>query len=358
MPREYVWGDTVTVRRGDLPILAARTRAAAAQVLDETGETGETSDFDDYVTSTAAEVELVRQLQATHAALRELEAGTSVLRRRHQLLSAFVDDLVNLDGTTTDYVEFTREFRRRAQSLRIALEALPPDDPDVATYGSSAGDVVTDAAELVVFRRFASDVGRTNAADGFPADARDVLTPLVTRLAEELLELRRASVAPTAETAETRPTRTDPATSGPNWRTPDPACPRRDYVHAGHRDPLPPDPATPNASGGVLDCPGLGPTPTPTDPAPVPDRRPFLPDAELDDAVGPDPDDTVTLQLALVLTWVRDGGRVTVGIVGHNHDTGADYDVGGYYLDLDWAAANKAVRKFRVARDQSHGSPE
>lgn len=243
MPRELIWGELVTVRRGDLPVLAARTRRdlTALPTLDLTANPDALRDS----WRDADGRELVRQLQSTHAVLRELEAGTSVLRRRHQLLAEFVEQLEPAVGEAW-YVQ-------RLAALRAELDRHPLDDP-TATAGGEDGDVL------------------------------------------------------------------DPPPPPP------PPPPPTDRTHASTGD-----------LDSDLDS-DLG-----LDPNPAPD--------------GDDPEE-LRLQLALQLTWIRDGGHVTVGVIGHDHESGRQHDVGGYHAALDWAASNRAIRKFRVARDQSHGSPE
>ena len=64
------------------------------------------------------------------------------------------------------------------------------------------------------------------------------------------------------------------------------------------------------------------------------------------------------VQLRVQLGWERDGGQVVLGVDGWDHDRAERVDLGGLHAALDWTAANRLVRKLKVARDQSCGAPE
>jgi hypothetical protein len=74
----------------------------------------------------------------------------------------------------------------------------------------------------------------------------------------------------------------------------------------------------------------------------------------------PDGEGTGTrrVQLRVVLTWTRDHPTVYLDLDGWDHDAAEAVDLGGPHLELDWPAANRLIRKFKVARDQSCGTPE
>jgi hypothetical protein len=103
VPRETIWGDVVTVRVGDLPVAAARTRADLAAL--DPAPTDPLSD-----------------------------PPTNVLRRRHQLLSQLVEataaDVAALPRSphaSADAV--VRDFRERHAQLVAQLDRLPLDRP-------------------------------------------------------------------------------------------------------------------------------------------------------------------------------------------------------------------------------------
>lgn len=125
MPRELVYGRTITVRRGDLTAEPPANFPPSAL------------DADDL----EAGLELVRQLQSSHDALRDLHSrhadallARDVLRRRHQLLSAFADDLAQHHGDAATPLDFATYFAEALTALRPALDRLPLDvttEPDL-----------------------------------------------------------------------------------------------------------------------------------------------------------------------------------------------------------------------------------
>lgn len=63
-------------------------------------------------------------------------------------------------------------------------------------------------------------------------------------------------------------------------------------------------------------------------------------------------------RLALHIGWDKDGGHVQVGVVGYDPETGLRRDIGGVFMDMDWAETNRAIKGLREARDGSSGKPE
>lgn len=198
MPLEHVYAGVTTVHPGDLPILAARSLPdlAAVPQLDRPASP---PDHD-------------------------------VLRRRHQLLSRFVEDL-DRARVTVGGEAFEAVFSRRLEALHAELARLPLDDP--------------------------------------PAEPTDDPTGLDLNLRE-------------------------PVTSSPDG-------PTASELHVSQL------------------------------------RR---------------------VQLRVCLGWERDGGQVTLGVDGWDHDRAERVDLGGLHAALDWSAANRLARKVKVARDQSCGVPE
>lgn len=188
MPSEHVYGNITTVHDGDLAVLRLRSRDELSQ-LD--------------LPSSPADVDLLRTTE-------RLAGRVDVLRRRHQLLSAFVEGVATLRAPETSHEEFRTLVLDELDVLRRELDRLP----------------------------------LTRAAEPAPADPE---------------------------------------------------------VHLA----------------------GL--------------RR---------------------VQLRVALGWERDGGQVVLGVDGYDHERGVPVDLGGLRVSLGWTAANRLLRKIRVARDQSCGTPE
>jgi hypothetical protein len=75
------------------------------------------------------------------------------------------------------------------------------------------------------------------------------------------------------------------------------------------------------------------------------------------DAGDGDPQETA---LSLHIGWDNGlpAGGVQVGITGTDPGTGLPRDIGGVFIQLDWAAINAAIKGLREARDGAHGKPE
>jgi hypothetical protein len=337
MPRELIYGRAVTVRRGDLLPEPPPDSPAA----------------DDLATG----LELVRQLQSAHDALRasdaevtalraelaDQRAAWSVLRRRHQLLSQFADDVQALAGT--NHLVTRDALARRLEELHAALDRLPLDGPaDFELPPTPAElDARANAAELAALRQFVAWLGRyadqslDNADDESDETGRvihAVLDPLARRHAELADVLARARDVASSTPALTDP---DPAALPCGCYADNCGC-ELDYGDEDEDEDEDGD-ATASKLAEVAAQP-----------------RRFRRDGEspqLDDA------DPVRVRPALELTWVRDGANLTARVVFHDEDTNEPVTLREPVpLDLDWTATNRAIKKFRVARDQGHGTPE
>ena len=91
MPKEQIWGSVVTVRDGDLPVMAARTRGDLTQLDLPTSRPGDPTE------------------------------PTDLLRRRYQLLAAFVDSL--------DESPSVRRLRDELRALTLEHRAATPVTP-------------------------------------------------------------------------------------------------------------------------------------------------------------------------------------------------------------------------------------
>lgn len=255
MPKELILGDRVTVRRGDLPVAAARTRADL-RALPADGR----------------DLQLLAGLTLANERVTELVAERDALRA-HLARSPRADTgdaEPDLDPRTI--VDLHNRLVRDHRVLRRRHEVLLNFLAEVSG--------LLDEAE----RDRASTVSRASVAVRLQR-ARDRLRPL------DLGE------APATDESEAPPF--DP-------------------------DDVPDEPL-------------------------ITEDDPNLP--------ADDPNAEVVLRVALSLHWVREGGQVTIGVIGLDGD-GTEVDLGGTFATLDWAAANKLIKKTRVARDQSHGSPE
>lgn len=354
MPKELIWGDVITVRRGDLSVLAARTRADLAALTNEALDR-----LVDRVTATPhSDLEAsLRDLHERHAALL---LDRNVLRRRHQLLSEFVDDLARYDADDPD--GFQSYWIGELPRLREQLDRLPLD-------GANGTEPETPLWER--YRVIAEFVARLNAARrGLTPASADRLLEIYdrehARFADAVSRLREPP--PAALPFDPDDVLDEPLTDATDEPRLCDGCGR---ANAGA--------VHPTDDGRALVCAdcrsrldeesedtAADTAEDTTDEvararwAEIARRPRRFRRAGEDDPNLPadDPSAEVSLQLALALTWVRDGGAVNVGIIGHDHETGTEHDVGGFYLTLDWAAANKLIKKTRVARDQSHGSPE
>lgn len=234
MPKELIWGDTVTVRRGDLPLLQARCRADVAFLLDAA--------TDNDVAPTGDR---------------------------------------NVDALVACHLEVVRErdeLRRNAAELELLRNFVTWLGPHLA---SPAG-------------------GPTSA--GYPTGGA-ALEGLIRRYARLGDALAAARAAASSDTAEPPPLDPDDATAAPT----------------------------------ANDVPAVDAT------------------DEVDEV---DEVEEVTLQLFMQLTWERGAEFVNVVTRGYDHATATEVDLGGHFLTLSWASLNKAIKKFRVARDQSWGAPE
>lgn len=103
MPSEHVYGNITTVHDGDLAVLRLRTADELSQ-LD--------------LPPSPAELEVLRPTEV-------VRDRVDVLRRRHQLLSAFADGVATLRTPATSHEEFRTLVLDELDVLRRELERLP-----------------------------------------------------------------------------------------------------------------------------------------------------------------------------------------------------------------------------------------
>lgn len=234
MPTEHVYGNYTTVHDGDLAVLRLRTR-------------DELSSLD---------------LPPSRTVPTDPDVGSfrvDVLRRRHQLLSQFVESLAAYGA------ELPNDVHGDVEALRRELERLP-----LTVTTNHGGDLVP----------------------GGPGVRRHVVRTMATGLRDVPV----GAVLPRAS-------------GGADGDTPDDENPTETTG----------DDATEADEAGA----GL--------------RR---------------------VQLRVALGWERDGQQVVLGVDGYDHERGVPVDLGGLRVALGWTAANRLLKKVRVGRDQSCGTPE
>lgn len=241
MPTEHVYGNYTTVHDGDLAVLRLRTADELSQLP-----------------PSHAELEVLRLTETVHDRV-------DVLRRRHQLLSAFADGVATLRTPATSHEEFRTRVLDELDVLRRELERLP-----LTVTTNHGGDLVP----------------------GGPGVRRHVVRTMATGLRDVPV----GAVLPRAS-------------GGADGDTPDDENPTETTG----------DDATEADEAGA----GL--------------RR---------------------VQLRVALGWERDGQHVVLGVDGYDHERGVPVDLGGLRVALGWTAANRLLKKVRVGRDQSCGTPE